>query len=414
MRVLFCTDSASRYGVGTILGEVCVMPLELSGVEVIDSDAHVNPPLSIWAEYLPAEYRDLGPTVEPGSADEPHDWVVFEGERTPFMRVNDMAGLTPEQRKWTGRLAESNPGGWDPDVRLKHMDADGISAAALFGGGPLASRNLKLYLASFHAYNQWLADFCSPNPKRLLGMAYIPLWDVSEAVQELHWAADHGLHGAVIAPFAQERPDYSGGAINFSNMIIYARLSDKRSYEDPEFDPFWQACSELAMPVHVHLGAADPTFRSPDRPDSRFVGQVRTKLAMGEVVAHFVMSGLLERYPGVKLVSVESGVGWMAFVAEYLDNGWRKHGKSLVSILDAEPSSFMDRQVYGTFLEDHVGVNNRNLKGGHNIMWSSDYPHSETTWPHSREAIDRSLGEVALEEATRMLNGAARELYPRI
>src|SRR5687767_9262718 len=100
-------------------------------IEVIDADAHVNPPVAMWKDYLPAAYRDRAPVVEPGGDSEPHDFVVFEGHRTPFTRVNDMAGLSPEQRKQTGRMKDSNPGGWDPVERLKDMDIDGVSRAAL-------------------------------------------------------------------------------------------------------------------------------------------------------------------------------------------------------------------------------------------------------------------------------------------
>jgi hypothetical protein len=101
----------------------------------------------------------------------------------------------------------------------------------------------------------------------------------------------------------------------------------------------------------------------------------------------------------------------MAFAAEYLDNTWRKHRITTDSPITVEPSNYMDGQVYGTFLEDAAGVQNRNLKGGRNIMWSSDYPHSETTWPHSRESIERPFKDVSPDDAYRIVAGNAIQLY---
>jgi predicted TIM-barrel fold metal-dependent hydrolase len=371
----------------------------------IDADAHVNPPPTFWAEYLPSEFQDLAPRLEEG---EDVDYIVFEGTRHEFSRVNDQAGVQVEERKTTGKVTGARRGGFDPTARLEDMDEDHIDAAVIFGGGPLGSQNFDLYVASFHAYNAWLADFCSAAPDRLFGMAYIPMFEVDQAVEELRWSADHGLRGVVIPAFAPER-GYTGGALNLSNVIMYAEHNQDRTYADAEFDPFWRVASELGMPLHVHLGAAKPNVT--DAVDSRFRFQMRSKLAMAEVVVHFVMSGILPAHPDLKLVSVESGVGWMAFAAEYLDNTWHKHRHTTNSPITIEPSNYMDRQVYGTFLEDAAGVQNRNLKGGRNIMWSSDYPHSETTWPNSKESIERSLKDVPADEAYRIVAGNAKSLY---
>jgi predicted TIM-barrel fold metal-dependent hydrolase len=239
-------------------------------------------------------------------------------------------------------------------------------------------------------------------------MAYIPMFDVRAAVAELRFAERRRLRGAVIPAYAPPE-GYTGGAFNLSNSLMYAEPDGPRGYADPEFEPFWRAAVELGTPLHVHLGAA--RFRDRRGPDSRFSNQMRTKLAMAEVVVHFVMSGVLPDHPELKLVSVESGVGWLAFAAEYLDNTWRKHRYSTASPIRELPSTYFDRQVYATFLEDRAGVNNRHLKGAGNIMWSSDYPHSETSWPNSQEAIRRSFADVPPAEREQLTAGIARRLY---
>ena len=372
---------------------------------VIDADAHVNPLVTFWADYLPARFKDRAPRLE-GGAD--LDYVVFEGQKTPFTQINAQAGVRPQDHKATGKLQETRPGGWDPAARLSDMDIDGIDGAIIFGGGPLGSSDPELFLASFHAYNQWLVDFCAEAPDRLLGVAYIPMFDVPRAVEELRWAAARGLKGAVIPAFPPP-PTFTGGALNLSNLIMYADPDGPKSYSDPEFDPFWQTAVDLGMPVHVHLGGVRSGAAT--GVDGRFRGQMRSKLVMAEVITYFIMRGILPKHPDLRLVSVESGVGWFAFAAEYLDNTWRKHRFSTKTPIAIEPSTYWDRQVHGTFLEDAAGVNNRNLKGGRNIMWSSDYPHSETTWPNSRQAIERSLKEVPPSERDLLIAGNARKLY---
>jgi predicted TIM-barrel fold metal-dependent hydrolase len=372
---------------------------------IIDADAHVNPPPWFWADYLPAEFRHLAPALDEGDE---VDYLVFEGIRTPFTRSNDQAGVSPEQWKASGKLSHTRKGGYDPVARLADMDEDGVDAAVIFGGGPLGTSNFDLHLASFHAYNRWLTDFCSLAPDRLLGMPYIPMFDVGQALAELNWAGEKGFRGVVIPGYAPER-GYSGGAFNLSNVILYGEASEQRSYADPEYEQFWDAAEEMNMPLHVHLGAARPGPMA--APDARFRFQMRSKLAMAEVVVHFIMSGILPKHPKLKLVSVESSVGWMAFACEYLDNIWAKHRFVANSPITIEPSFYMDNQVYGTFIEDEAGIHNRNLKGGRNIMWSSDYPHSSTTWPNSREARERSLKGVPEEEAYRIVAGNALRLY---
>ena len=372
---------------------------------VIDSDAHVNPLPSFWAQYLPKRYQDRAPKLEETDAG---DFVVFEGKLTPFTRIASQAGTRPEEQKAIGRLRETRPGAWDAGARLSDMDIDGVDAAAIFGGGPLGAEDPELYLASFHAYNAWLGDFRAESPDRFLGMAYVPMFNVDAAIEELKWAAAQGLKGAVIPPYAPAA-GYAGGALNASNLIMFAEPDTGRSYADPEFEPFWSTAVDLGIPVHVHLGATRPPAVM-NAPDSRFRYQMRSKLVMAEVVTHFIMAGILPKHRDLKLVSVESGVGWFAFCAEYMDNTWRKHRFSANSPITVEPSTYMD-QVYGTFLEDHAGVNNRNLKGARNIMWSSDYPHSETTWPHSREAIARSFKDVPEVEKEKLVSGNARRLY---
>ena len=366
---------------------------------IVSADSHVNPPPTFWREYLPARFRDAAPKLERTPQG---DFTTFEGKRTPVPMLGALAGKRPEDYAPTGKVDEALPGGWMPAPRIKDLDFDGVDAEVIYGGGPLGSADVDLHLASFRAYNDWLADFCAYAPDRLIGMAYIALVDVEKAIDELRHAAKRGLKGAVIVAFPPSRDatlDCGGLALTGDST---------RKYSTPEFEPFWRASIDLGMPVHMHLGAR----RSPTGgPDTFMTNLVMTKLTMAEPIAHFIYSGLFQKYPELRLISVESGVGWMAFAIEYMDHLFERHKFWTKSTLKDPPSFYFHRQVLATFLHDPVGVRERKVIGVNSIMWSSDYPHGETTWPHSKQSIAEHFHGVPEHETKRMICRNAVELY---
>ncbi len=365
---------------------------------LVSADGHVNPLPTFWKEYLPKRFQDAAPRLEQSGEG---DFVVFEGKRTPFLIIGSLAGTDVKDYKLTGTVKETRPGGWEPLERLKDLAIDNVDAEVLYGGGPLSASDPEMHLASYRAYNTWLSDFCSQAPDQLLGMAYIPIGNVEKAIDELRFAAGRGLRGVVIPAYPPDEGATEGGA------IMPGDPNSERSYGDAEFEPFWQAAVELNMPLNVHLGAR----RADLRPYRFLPAMTGSKLALGEVVAVFVFSGILQRHPGLKFVSVESGVGWFAFCAQYMDHVWDRHRYWTDSPLEERPSFYMDRQVYGTFLDDKVGVQLRNVAGAHNIMWSSDYPHSETTWPNSWKMIEEHFVGVPEDEKQRIICGNVVDLY---
>jgi predicted TIM-barrel fold metal-dependent hydrolase len=135
------------------------------------------------------------------------------------------------------------------------------------------------------------------------------------------------------------------------------------------------------------------------------------KTVMCEPIATFIFSGALQRHPNLKLVSVESGIGWMAFLVPWMDHVFERHRYHTKSELTEAPSFYFHRQVFGTFIDDVVGVRNRDIIGVENIMWSSDYPHVNSSWPSSREYIEKHFGDVPLEERRKMVHDNAAKLY---
>jgi predicted TIM-barrel fold metal-dependent hydrolase len=367
---------------------------------VISADSHVNPLPTFWRDYLPARFHEGLPRLE--ETDEV-DYVVFEGERKPVGLLSAAAGAAAGKGakgyKFYGKISETLPGGWDPKARLQEIARDGVDAEILFGGGPLGSRNRELHLASFRAYNHWLSDFCKAAPDNFIGMAFIPMWDVDEAIDELRFAGDHGLRGAVIPAFPPT------GTVEGTVMI--GERNSGRNYHDPEFDRFWEASVELNLPIQMHLGAR----RNAMGKDSIMGDATMGALEMAEPITQFVFSGLYQRYPKLRTATVECGVGWFAFVAEYMDFIWEKYRYMTDSPLTEKPSFYMDQAVYGSFLEDSAGVRNRNAPGARNIMWSSDFPHSKTAWPNSRTQIHRLMEGVPESEQQPLLWANAAKLF---
>ena len=376
---------------------------------IIDADAHIDPPHDMWGKYLPTELRALAPKIEEGDE---HDWIVFEGNRRPLKMINNQAGRTGENFKMHGKMSEQRAA-WDPKTRLGDMDLDGIQTAILFGGGPLGTFNNDLYMASYDAYSRWVMDFCSADKTRLVPIGYVPMRDIDETIAFVTKVAKMGFK-AINLPAFPQNPDAwntSSGIKALNAGQVSALTGDpkgKLQYYQPEFDRLWQVITDLDLVVTFHLGARVPRFGEkqhflPDMPMS--------KMAMAEPIAIFIFNGIFQRFPKLRIASVESGVGWFSWFTEYVTRTWEKQRFWTDSPLKEPPSYFMEKNVYGSFIQDRVGILCRGMPGGKNIMWSSDYPHSETTFPKSREIILRDFEGVPEADTRDIICNIARKLY---
>jgi predicted TIM-barrel fold metal-dependent hydrolase len=355
----------------------------------------------MWADYLAPEFRDRAPRVE--STDEA-DYEVFEGKRKPIANLSSAAGRRPEEYSAAiRRFDEVRPGGWDPAARLEDQDVDGVEAEVLFGAvgnAPLASEDPRLARASFTAYNHWLADFCSYDTGRLVGLAGIPCNDPEDAISEVEDAAARGLRGAVI-------PHTPGVG----------------EWHDDQWEPFWRAVLDKGWPAHLHVSsgvrraqgsAAAPSLVNPDgtpRGDLFMNSLVASKLEAALSLGSFVLGGVLARYPDLRVVSVEAQIGWVPFWKYYIDHVYEKHRWWTKFSLDEPPSYYADRQVFFTFMEDPPGIELAHRCNVNRIMWSSDYPHSETTYPHSRKIAEDILSQLPGDQFRRVVRDNCAELY---
>jgi predicted TIM-barrel fold metal-dependent hydrolase len=240
-------------------------------------------------------------------------------------------------------------------------------------------------------YNDWLAEFCAYAPKRLAGLALISLYDIDEGVKELRRCAGRGLRGA----------------------LIWASPPDDRPYASPLYDPFWAAAQELGMPLSLHsiTGMGAESRLAITQPLDRYVRSAVLSHEVQRSLVVLIFSGVLERFPGLKIVSAENEVGWLPFFLQKLDQAQEEYRYLYPAPLTLKATEYFRRQIFATFIDDPVGVASREFIGVQNIMWSSDYPHTASTWPHSREVVERDFKGVPEDERRLVVRENAARLY---
>ena len=276
------------------------------------------------------------------------------------------------------------------------MKIDGVSGEILYPSQGLFYYKIadpELMSAVFRAYNGWLAEFCQTNPQQLKGIAMINLDDVQDGIAELQRCAGLGMAGAMITEYPVE----------------------DRRYDSPEYEPFWAAAQDLNMPLSLHTATSREGR-------SRGAGATSIRVASGRATKVFypatstcdiIFSGVFERYPGLKLAIVEFELSWVPYLLTSMDYTYleRQEEASYRFKGDVRPSDFFHSNVYLSFQEDDVGIRLRDVIGVDRLMWGSDYPHSESTFPKSQEILDRILEGVPQEERAKIVGSNAAKLY---
>jgi predicted TIM-barrel fold metal-dependent hydrolase len=286
--------------------------------------------------------------------------------------------------------AEALPGGWDPAERLKDMDLDGVEGEILhttLGFRLFWIRDPQLLSACFRVYNDWLGDFCSHSPQRLIGVPLISLYEVEEARLELRRAAKLGLRGA---------------------MVWLSPPAGYPDYTSELYDPFWSECQNLGMPIvlHENTGGAESRL-SPSSYWDRNLSlspMIRSHEAQ-RTIAQLIMSGVVERFPRLRFISAENGLDWLPW---YISRVRRAKGgaTSFGGKLSMEPIDYFYRNFFFTYIDNPEAVEHRQTIGIDNLMFATDYPHSASTWPKSQEVVERdtAVWEVTEEEKRKLIH----------
>ena len=361
--------------------------------KLISADSHVNEPPAAW-DRVQKSYGDKAPRVvkdPPGVAK--GMWLVMEGlppmgcsHYSIGMVVSKEKGISEvEAAKYAKTINfmenfryEDYPSGWDPAARLQAQDRDGVEAEVLF---PSPSRHFyaladePLQRAIFHSYNDWINDFCSASPQRLAGLAVISILDVEHAVEDiLHYAR-----------------------LGFRGILLPTRIRDGAFY-DPRYEPIWAAAEEAGMVVNVHTnttqGTARTHFTGPREKDPRQqrLGFALKQAPAQEFVGALVFSGVFDRHPKLKVVCAEFDVGWVANLVQKVDY-WFDRDSAYDSDLNLNrlpPSHYLKNNVFFTYQDDRAGVLTTPVYGADNFLWANDFPHGVTSWPYSKETVDRN------------------------
>jgi predicted TIM-barrel fold metal-dependent hydrolase len=373
---------------------------------MISADDHLDLqylPRDLWTSRLPAAFRDRAPHVEEKNGAalwvcEGQTWGRCAGAPVPRRpkpnpTAFDRVGIDESER----RPAR-------PQLRLADMDRDGVEAQVIYG--PITSVSIadpELRVACHRAYNDWLADFCAAAPQRLLGVAMLPPEDPAAAADEVVRIA-------------------RAGRLRQANLQI---AWVKPRLHDPVWEPLWRAFEETGLILSFHVvvfggGGSQLGVSAPEagKPASTFAA---TKLFMGQFLDPFVdlfAWGILERHPKLRLVMSEAGVGWLPWIVQELDQRFARlyeakdywAGRGGIP-LTTRPSELFRRQVWASFQVDPVALTLLDFYGEGRLLWASDYPHPDGTWPRSREAIDAQMAALAPAVRRQLTRENAAALY---
>ncbi len=366
-------------------------------MSTIDADGHVIEPADLWERELPASMRERGFKIR---------WDDRIGQEAVHVEGRvllpagivgvGMAGRPFDELGKGVRYSELMPGGTDPGRRLADMDAERIDTAVLYPSVGLfleAVEDAALAAACCRVYNDWLADYCRADPGRLVGVAGVPMQDVTLAVAETQRAVSElGMRGIFVRP----------------------NPCKDRALHDPYFDPLWAACAEAGVPVGLHpSGAGDlPGALQGLRLDAPIMGHPSIFFIDNFIgFSHMVCGGVLERHPGLKVVVLEAGGGWLCHWFDRFDHFAEVYGW-MAPELKLKPSEYFARQCYVSFDPDETTLPLLlPAIGEQRIVWASDYPHLDATFPGVVDELEEQLGKLPESAQDKVRGENAARLY---
>lgn len=370
----------------------------MADLRIISADDHLQEPMDLWQMRLPAKMRDRAPRLVTLS-DGGQGWQVGDQPPRP-LGLLVMAGRRPEEFRDSGLTwSDVRPGCYDPHARLQDLDADGVAATVLYpnvcldffmGQTPLEP---EVAAACYRAYNDHLSEFCAVDADRLYGIALLPVYTVKDAVAELQRVARlPGIRGALLPVTPPAGPDWN----------------------DPQYQPLWAAASEVGLPLSIHAGkprGLPPRHQIMKMPAGAAIYMHIGPFSTAEAFAHVMWTGVFDRYPDLKMVSVEGGIGWLPFFKERAELVFHRHRHWIGSGLKTGPGHWFGRNFFATFERDVAGLRCRDLISVETLLWASDYPHSETSWPRSRESIEATFHGMPKDEVRMIVHDNAARLY---
>lgn len=380
----------------------------LTGLKVIDTDTHLTEPADLWTSRSPRGMCDRMPQIK--MRDGTPTWVI-DGDTSMGMQcagssLRKDGKFVDGMETITMQLPDVHAASYDGRARVAWMDEQGIWAQIIypnllgFGGRMALGIDAELRLLTTQIYNDFCAELQAESGNRLLPMALLPWWDIKASVKEAERCHKMGLRGV--------------------NMNSDPHLNDLPDLGQDDWTPLYDVCSDLELPINFHIGFSDETMSwvgswpwPSQRPETAFaIGGVTLFISNAKTLVNLLLSGVLEKHPKLKFVSVESGVGWIPFVLEAVDYQAAGASSKSTSHLSMRPSEYFRRQVYACFWFEKEGIlaDIRRL-GVDNVMFESDFPHPACLSPRPIDFALDALSGLTAEETAKVMSSNAARLY---
>jgi predicted TIM-barrel fold metal-dependent hydrolase len=386
---------------------------------IISVDDHVIEPIDVWTTRLPAQYQEVGPRVvrkklkgmsyvggtfsweEAGEGDDGFwcDWWFVEDLRYPLTRLSAAAGYPRDEVTVTPiTMDDMRPGCWKQADRLADMDVNHVEASLCFPSFPrfcgqtfYERKDRTLGDLCVRAYNDWMVDeWCGGTDGRLIPLIIVQLWDAELAAAEVRRNAAKGCR-----------------AITFSEIPPFLGLPSIHD-KDRFWDPLLTACEETGTVINMHIGSSSKMpSTSSDAPAA--VGSTLTYMNAAMSLTDWLLSGTFERFPDLKIAYSEGQIGWIPYVLERADKVWEDNrGWGGVSdLVKKRPSEYYFSNVYGCFFDDPHGLANLGAVGEDNVTFETDYPHSDSTWPHTEKVALEIMKDLTQAQVDKICRGNA-------
>jgi predicted TIM-barrel fold metal-dependent hydrolase len=376
----------------------------MSSYNVISADSHIVEPPDLYESRIEPKFRSRAPRIERHRTrtGQEYDAWYLDGVRVGTIGSVIQAGRRfedPGSIDFLGVWEDVRKAAYEPHAMLEELEADGVWGACLQPSQGLFWYRLpdsELLSALCRAYNVWITDFCRAAPGRFKGIGMLNVDDVDDACQELERCAELGLAGAFIPVYPlAERP-----------------------YRHASYDRLWWTAQDLEMPLLLHVA----TMRG-GIPGSEFTIDINQLTAAGLANSDYwmrysltamIFAGVFDRYPRLKVGSVEHETAWVPHWLRQMDFTYRERpalGRAWKSRHAMLPSEYWQRNMFVEFMEDDCGIRLRDVIGVDNMLWGNDFPHAESTWPKSREFLDRIFAGAPDEDRRKITADNAARIF---
>jgi uncharacterized protein len=366
---------------------------------IISADSHIVEPPNCYVDFIDPKFREDAPRVvrkENGQ----DIYVIKDLKQTVPLGFLDGAGMTVLERQKhvaTTKFEETRAGGYDAKARLADMDREGTAAEIIYAsvGMVLCTHPDPIYKnAAMQAYNRWLQSFCEGAPNRLFGLAQTAVLSVDSAIEDFRRAKEMGMVGMMM-PGEPAQGDY----------------------DQPEYDALWECATSLDMPICFHIltsRAGDLNSVFATSRGHPLVGFMKIIRAVQDIIALMVMGGVFERHPKLKLVCAEGDAGWMPHYMYRMDHAAKFNvDKGIIPGLSQLPSAYLAKNVFMTFQDDYVAFQNvmAGITDHRQLLWANDYPHTDSTWPHSQSLLAEQAKNVPQDKLRAILRENTARLF---